>query len=210
MASCGRGGGGETSGGGHPCRWCERRLFTPSAVNRWDECGAFMRGHWESIAFKVFDAPSAAGGLLERLDAARRALAGFPTARVQAGALEIASRSPRDCRRLPGDAPGDQPNIARSPEVEIVRRSPEVSRRLPEISGGGARAGGLGGAVRGRGGGGEAADARRGSRRRGPHPAGLEAGTAGPLLVAGGSFLLAVFLCLGRASGPAGRRGCSR
>jgi len=42
-----------------------------------------MRGHWESIAFKVFDAPSAAGGLLERLDAARRALAGFPTARVQ-------------------------------------------------------------------------------------------------------------------------------
>ncbi|EOD17963.1 hypothetical protein EMIHUDRAFT_195959 [Emiliania huxleyi CCMP1516] len=52
------------------------------ALLGWDECGAFMRGHWESIAFKVFDAPSAAGGLLERLDAARRALAGFPTARV--------------------------------------------------------------------------------------------------------------------------------
>ena len=116
---------------------------------------------------------------------------------MRRGARLPASRR-RACRRGPWRSPRDRPEIAGDcPEMhpETSRTSPDHPRSRsfgdrPRSAGdcprsaGGARVGGLGGAVRGCGGGGEATDARRGSRRRGPHPAGLEAGTAGPLLLA--------------------------
>ena len=51
--------------------------------SKWSEASHFMAGKWDGLVFKVFDAPSAPGGLLDRLEAARAALAPFETERVQ-------------------------------------------------------------------------------------------------------------------------------
>jgi hypothetical protein len=50
---------------------------------KWDESNAFMSDSWEGILFKIFDAPSACGGLVQRLESARAALASVGTERVQ-------------------------------------------------------------------------------------------------------------------------------